>query len=429
MEIREKKSLLIWLLQTGEPLHTDGNDARPMRAMNLSNALVQVGHRVVLWSSAFYHQEKRHRSTRAQCIRVSKNLEIRLIPSGGYQRNIGFRRLIDHAQLAFNLKQMLNQEEDIPDVVFIGYPPIETAAVLVRWLSRRGVPSLLDVKDQWPTLFLDALPVFLRPLGRLFFWPYSYMARRAMQDATGLCAMANGFLGWALKFAGREQTDMDGVFALTSPLGQVSPSELEEARRWWNEQGILDDGRVRVCFVGSHMSIFDFKPVQEAAKIAAKANIPCEFIICGDGGSSAELRALVSNLPNVVFPGWVNRPQIEALAERCQAALAPYLNIENFTMNIPNKVIDALSLGLPILSPLQGEVASLIAEHDVGMLYGADTGKSLHDCILTLTLDKSLQQSLSDNASALYDERFSFEMVYGRLVNHLEMLDQKHGGK
>lgn len=177
------------------------------------------------------------------------------------------------------------------------------------------------------------------------------------------------------------------------------------------------------------MSIFDFKPVQEAAKIAAKANIPCEFIICGDGGSSAELRALVSNLPNVVFPGWVNRPQIEALAERCQAALAPYLNIENFTMNIPNKVIDALSLGLPILSPLQGEVASLIAEHDVGMLYGADTGKSLHDCILTLTLDKSLQQSLSDNASALYDERFSFEMVYGRLVNHLEMLDQKHGGK
>jgi hypothetical protein len=55
--IRDSNNLLVWVFQTGEPLHIDGNNARPMRAMNLSNALVQSGHRVVLWSSAFYHQE------------------------------------------------------------------------------------------------------------------------------------------------------------------------------------------------------------------------------------------------------------------------------------------------------------------------------------------------------------------------------------
>jgi glycosyltransferase involved in cell wall biosynthesis len=423
------RSFLVWVFQTGEPLHIDGKNARPMRAMNLSNVLIQAGHRVVLWSSDFYHQEKRHRSSKTQIIRVSDNLEIRLIPSSGYQRHIGFRRLIDHAWLAFNLKKMLRQDESLPDVAFIGYPPIESAAVLTRWLVRHGVPSLLDVKDQWPLLFLDAVSAPLRPLGRLVLWPYFHIARRAMRDATGLSAMANGFLDWALAFAGRARTDMDGVFPLTSPLGQVSASQLEEARQWWNEQGILDDGRARVCFVGSHMSIFDFKPVHEAAKIAANANIPCEFIICGDGGSSAELRAMMGGLSNVYFPGWVNRPQIEALAERCQAALAPYLNIENFTRNIPNKIIDALSLGLPILSSLQGEVASLIAEHDVGMRYGTDTGKCLHDCILALTQDTTLQQSMSDNARALYRVRFSFEMVYGGLVSHLERLAQNPGGK
>ena len=54
-------SLTIWLLQTGEPLHIDAGNPRPMRAMNLANALVAAGHKVVLWSSSFYHQEKRHR--------------------------------------------------------------------------------------------------------------------------------------------------------------------------------------------------------------------------------------------------------------------------------------------------------------------------------------------------------------------------------
>jgi len=307
-------------------------------------------------------------------------------------------------------------------VAFIGYPPIETAAVLARWLARRGVPSLLDVKDQWPSLFMEAVPPSLKPVGRMILCPYFYLAKRAMRDATGLSAMANGYLVWSSEFAGRERTDMDGVFPLTSPMGQVSASQLKEARLWWDSQGIGDDGRPRVCFVGSHSPGFDFKPVQEAAKMSAHEMTSCEFVLCGDGGSSAELRAVMAGLPNVHFPGWIDRPKIEALAERCQAALAPYLNIENFTKNIPNKIIDALSLGLPILSPLQGEVASLIDKYSVGMRYGTDTGKTLHDCIAALVQDTALQKRMSQKARALYAERFSFEMVYGGLVKHLEKL-------
>jgi hypothetical protein len=126
------KALTIWILQTGEPLHIDKGSVRPMRAMNLSNALVEANHKVVLWSSAFYHQEKHPRSMTAKSIKISDNLEIRLIPSRGYRRNIGVGRLIDHTQLAFNLKRMLKKATLLPDAAFIGYPPIETAAVLVR---------------------------------------------------------------------------------------------------------------------------------------------------------------------------------------------------------------------------------------------------------------------------------------------------------
>ena len=54
--------MIIWLLQTGESLHSDQENLRPMRAMNLANELVKAGHRVILWSSAFSHQAKKHRS-------------------------------------------------------------------------------------------------------------------------------------------------------------------------------------------------------------------------------------------------------------------------------------------------------------------------------------------------------------------------------
>ena len=422
-------ALLVWIFQTGEPLHIDGGAARPMRAMNLSNALVDAGHQVVLWSAAFYHQEKRHRSASYQQIRVSEKLDIRLIPSRGYQRHIGIGRLVDHAQLALNLKRALRHAGPLPDVAFIGYPPIEAAAVLTQWLGHRGIPSLLDLKDQWPALFLEAVPRPLRGVGRVALWPYFYLASRAMRDAAGLSSMANGFLQWALGVAQRERSQFDGVFPLTPPIGTVSEAQLREARQWWDAKGLLNDGRPRICYVGSHMRVLDFRPVEEAAIASVNARLPWEFIICGDGGSSAELRATMSNLPNVHFPGWVDRPKIEALAERCQGALAPYLNIENFTQNVPNKIIDALSLGLPILTPLHGEVAKLIFEHNVGMRYGTDTGRTLYDCIQEMAHNPLLQKAMSEKARSLYIRQFSFDSVYGSLVRHLEKLANSKASK
>ena len=102
--------LTIWILQTGEPLHIDAHNPRPMRAMNLSDKLVEAGHSVVLWSSAFNHQKKLHRNVKYKTYKVNPDLEVRLIPSCGYKSHIGIGRLIDHAQMAWNLRQALKQE-------------------------------------------------------------------------------------------------------------------------------------------------------------------------------------------------------------------------------------------------------------------------------------------------------------------------------
>ncbi len=414
------QQLTVWLLQTGEPLHCDPGDPRPMRAMNLANALADAGHKVVLWSSAFYHQEKRHRARSSTAIQISPHIEIRLIPSPGYARNIGPGRLWDHAVLGYRLARALAHEEARPDVAFVGYPPIETAAVMTRWLATRGVPCLLDVKDQWPTIFTRALPARLRPLGEIALWPYFHLGRRAMREASGVVAMAEGFLQWALAFGDRSRSANDRVIPLTTPATRVPDSQLNEARRWWDDRGVLADGRPRLCFIGSHTQSFDMSAVAQAVAKLADLGRDWEFVFCGDGESSVEWRRLMSGAANVVFPGWVDRAQVEALAERSTATLAPYHNTEDFVMSVPNKVIDSLALGLPVISPLQGEVERLITAHGAGLRYGTGTGFDLSDCLVRLLDDPTLRQDLSANAVRLYRESFSFETVYGGLVAHLE---------
>lgn len=395
-----------------------------MRAMNLSNALVAAGHQVVLWSSAFSHQKKFQRENVGARQRLSDTLEIRLIASPGYKRNVGLGRLWDHAVLARNLKRALRDESDLPDVAFVGYPPIETAAVLVRWLRGRRIPSILDVKDQWPTLFLDPLPNALQPFGRAALAPYSYLAKRAMREATGLTAMAESFLAWSLAYTGRERRDTDAVFPLTSAPWKGSSEQLEVARRAWDARGVhKDPSMVRLSFVGSHMvSAFDFRPIREAAAALAGEGARVQFVICGDGPATPDIKALLAGLPNVVFTGWIDATQIEVLAERTQATLIPYRNIENYTTNLPNKVIDSLRLGLPLLSPLEGEVERLIDGQGVGMRYGSGPMRSLADCIRSLILEPGRGLAMRQNAQALYESKFSYQVVYGAFVKHLERL-------
>lgn len=413
----------VWILQTGEPLHVDEGDPRPMRAMNLASKLVEAGHSVVLWSSGFYHQKKAHRAKEYKVILVSEKLEVRLIPSPGYKKNIGFGRLWDHIVLANNLKKILKKEGIVPDVAFIGYPPIETAYVMGEWLKYKNVPFVMDIKDQWPSLFLDAFPKRARNIGRLILWPYFYFGKRALRSSTALSSMANGFLNWSIRFSGRDINKFDRVFPLTSPISRCTEEQITEAKFWWEKRysGSLKNG-LRILFVGSHTAVFDFETVKDAALYYAENNIEVEFVICGDGGCSAQVKAQFDGVKNAILPGWVDSAQIHYLASISDAAIIPYKNIDSFNDSLPNKVIDALALGLPILTPLVGELSTLVEKYNVGMRYEEGDCRDLVNCIDQLRKKPGLKEKISNNARELYAAQFSFDEVYDQFANYLVCL-------
>lgn len=406
-------SLIIWIFQTGEPLQCDENNARPMRAINLSEKLVNSGHRVVLWSSSFYHQEKIHRSRQYKIHNISDNLEIRLIPSCGYKKHVSIGRLVDHAQLAWNLQALLKQEMKAPDVAFIGYPPIEASAVMSRWLKNRGVPTMLDVKDLWPSIFIEAFPEVFKPFARILFHPYFYLAKRTMQEVDGISSMSESFLSWCLSFAGKKKSVNDRVVRLTTFNSEVNIGELSSAELWWSKLGVNPD-TPKVFFTGTFSTAFDFDHICAAARVIDN----CQFVLCGHGPCLDKTRELMKGLPNVVFPGWIDKFQMKSLANMSIATLAPYKNVTNFTLNIPNKIVDSFLLGLPILSPLKGEVATLIKNNKVGYTYSDNI--PLSDCIQLLLNNDKLQKKMSVNAKKLYDKEFDFDKVYDSLVCHLE---------
>lgn len=422
-----KKSLNIWVLQTGEPLHCDGGNPRPMRAMNLADAAVRHGHRVTIVSSAFNHTEKLHRATTFRSIEIKEGLRICLIPSPGYQSHKGLARLYDHAVLAFNLKKWLGGEAVKPDVVFIGYPPIEVAFVMAGWLVRKSIPFVVDVKDQWPHIFVDSMPPSLKPVARLLFAPYFFIGSRTLKKATSISAMADDFLEWSIKFSGRDRVVMDRVFPLTAPRPPLSAEQRAEAQQFWAGKDVSLDAD-KVVFAGTITGSFDIRPVVKAAQYffdqgSSGSGIGCEFVICGDGPHLEEWRGLFKGLENVHFPGWVTSAQAEVLFESAVASLVPLKSIPNYTGNVPNKVVDSLARGKPVLSGLRGTLEKMIVNDGVGLFYGDD--QSLSACITKLLQNPELTAAIGSNCRRIYDERYDFEKVYDSIVSHLVCLDQE----
>lgn len=412
----------IWIFQSGEPLHCDQDNPRPMRAMNLANKLVEKGHKVILWSSAFSHQSKSHRSKTYQRIYISDSLEIRLIPSTGYKKNISISRFYDHCLLAWNLHRRLILEKLAPDAAFIGYPPIEPAYIMSRWLNKNNVPFFLDMKDQWPHILVKSFPIFLRPIARFILSPYFYIAKKTIKNSTAISAHVSGYIKWALLFSKRESSESDKIFPLTAPEDKIDLNSLERSKIWWSDQGISKDNSLKIIFVGSFSRAFNFDDIFNASTKLLKEGIDCQFILCGDGDRNEELRLKAKSHANIKIIEWIDRPKIIALSEISNAAIAPYKNSEDFVTSIPNKVIDSMMLGLPLLSPLEGEVKYLIEKYNVGYSYNNNT--PLDECIKILGQSQDLENTLSENAKKLYASEFEFNKVYDDLATEIEGLVQ-----
>jgi len=421
--MENEKKLVVWILQTGEPLPIDKNVLRPMRAINLTNKLIEKGHKVVLWSSRFNHQFKEHRKISDHELKINDNLEIRLISSCGYKKNKSFRRLFDHAQLAYNLRKMLKKEKHQPDVAFLGFPPIEVNFVMSDWLSKRKIPFLLDVKDLWPDVFIENLIGHKRRFVKFFLFYYYYMTKKIYSRANGITTITNKFLKYINNFSNRNVKNLDKVFPLVSNL-ELEDSNLSIVKNWWDSIGVYNDNTFKVIYVGSLNSNIDLSDVKKAAQLFKEKDIKIQFVICGDGECLKIFKGKMRHLENIIFPGWVDKEKVSELVNRSNVWLIPYLNKEYFKLSLPNKTFDALFFGIPIFSSLEGEVKNLIIKNEIGMFY--DKINTLESCLTKLYFDTKLQSLMSINAKKLYAKKFEFNIVYDELVSHLENLTLKN---
>jgi glycosyltransferase involved in cell wall biosynthesis len=295
------------------------------------------------------------------------------------------------------------------------------------WLKKRNIPFLLDVKDMWPDIFLEIFPRAFQGIGKIALYPYFYMARKIINRAAGVTTISNDFFKWIDKTKKISKSKFSRVLPLVAPQYHLDDAESQAAKVWWESQGLKGFESHKFGFIGSLSRAFNFEPIFEAAAKCIEKDISCQFIICGDGPKKVELMKRAGRLENVIFPGWVDRPQAEFLKKNCLAILAPYEDAKDFSASIPNKVIDAWQCGKLILCSLGEPFHSYLNDNFAGLSYSNDQPNSFYCAINELIKDSGLVKRLESGASKLYSNEFDFERNYIKVAKDLEAL--AHGVK
>lgn len=410
----------VWLVTIGEPLPVDGPGVRLMRAGILAEKLRNAGHEVVWWTSTFDHWAKRHRYDQHHVSRLESGVQLNFMHGCGYRRNISLARQIDHMLLAGAFRRWSSREPR-PDLIVCSLPPIELARATARYGREQGVPVVLDIRDLWPDIFAELVPSWLRPLSRLALRPLRAQAKMACHEARAIVGNASDFVRWGVELAGRTATSLDKCF----PFGYVTPAlsreETERARLFWQQLGVSRNEKEFIaCYIGSIGAQADFTGLIDAARCLEKSGRNARFVICGTGDRLPSLRAYAAGCESVTFSGWVGAPEIWTLMNMAQVGLAPYKSHAGYIENMPNKPIEYLAGGLPILSCLNGYLETFLERQACGLTYRLGDSQALCGLISGLMDDPARVDAMAARARVVYREQFDADKIYADMIDHLE---------
>lgn len=409
-EKKEKEHLRVWLLREGEPLP---GDARPrlMRTGLLAEWLAGKGHEVTWWCSTFNHQSKTYRSDETTVKEPVPGERLVMLHSGvRYRRNVSpLRILYLHSLSRQFAKLSLNEEK--PDIIISSFPSISFARAAVRYGRKNNVPVIIDARDRWPDIFINAFPKALRPFAKVLLFPMELYTRNTLRKADALTGVQSSILSWALRKAGREAGPLDRpIHICFDDTLSYTEEERAKALSGWAEKGVTKD-TWNVCFYSTlSSSTIDYGPVFEGSKKVAEKHPDFRLVICGSGDSEETLRTMSAGRPEIILPGWCNDLELQTLLSIGNAGLYPFKN-SFFRDAVSNKFAGYLAAGLPILTSLEGLSKAYVEENQVGIAYKEGDADDFSRALEILLSHPEQYEETARRARACFERDFSNDVA------------------
>lgn len=398
----------IWLISIFENTPLDDNQNTRFNA--ITNEALTRGHDVTYWASTFKHNVKKQRYSETTTIDVSEKLRVKYLLSSAYKSNISFSRLLSHKRLASLYRKELEKVNDLPDVIYIAYPPISLVYEVTKWAEKHDIPVIVDIIDPWPDSYRRKLKFLPKKAQDILLSSTSKKVSYIFKAASAVCGIAEQRLRWARSYY--PEISRVEYFYPAVYLDEMQ-NDLSEIK----ENGKAS-GRFSVIYAGSLESSYDIPTILKSAELLEEKEPEIEFVIAGRGLQKKLIEQYVNKHRNLRYIGRV--PKDELMREYANADLGLIQHHKNATQTVTYKLFDLLGSGLPVMNSLESELNDILLENKVGLFNEPGDFEKLADNISYCFNNPNELERMKQRAVETTAKLGDAKSVYGRVVNLIE---------
>jgi glycosyltransferase involved in cell wall biosynthesis len=296
------------------------------------------------------------------------------------------------------------------DIVFATSTPLTIAIPAVYASKRLGAPMVFEVRDLWPEM-----PIAVGAIRGPLKGPARWLARFAYRNAAQVVALSPGMRDGVVRYGYPPErvhvipngSDLD----LFAP-DPVSAARFRRSREWLRERQL-------VLYAGTLGRV---NGVDYLARLAAEV-LPLapevRFLIIGSGQEESKVRDEAARLGvldrNFFMLGRQPKREVRNAFAAATLSTSCFIDLEEMWSNSANKFFDSLASGTPVAINYGGWQASLLEQYGAGLVLAVDDMAAARDRLLEALADSSWLKRAGAAARRLAEEKFSRDLLAGRL--------------
>lgn len=293
------------------------------------------------------------------------------------------------------------------DLVIASSTPLTVTLPALLARQARGTPFLFEIRDPWPEL-----PAALGLRRPLLLRSMEHLARAACREAASVVALTEGMAETArgrgtpperLHVIG-QGCDLD-LFGPHIPPWRPAPAS---------------GGEMLAVYAGAHGRANGLHQLLEVASLL-QAERRIRLLLVGEGSEKPALmaEAAARGLGNITFLAPLPKPELARLLAGSQVGLLCLAPVPAFAeWTAPNKLMDYLAAGRPVLANVPGEAERLLAEGGCGETHPDAQG--LADALRRLADQPMRREAMGLAARRLAEQRHDRRLLAARFVAAVE---------
>jgi glycosyltransferase involved in cell wall biosynthesis len=296
-----------------------------------------------------------------------------------------------------------------PDLIIASSTPLTIALPALCAKALRGIPFIFEIRDPWPELprAMGVLPAAIAPF-------MEGIANLACRHAAAVVALSEGMAETArARGADPARVQVIGNGCDLDLFGpHIAPWRPPEAAPW----------EVLALYAGAHGRANGLGVVVEAARLlAAQGESRLRILLVGEGAEKTALMRAAAGLPNLTFLPPMPKRDVAGLFAGSQIALHILADCPAFAAwTAPNKLMDGLAAGRPVISNLPGDAARLLTEGGAGVAVTPGDAAGLAAALIGLVEDPARRAAMGAAARGLAVRQYDRRLLAARFAALVE---------